>query len=107
MSEIKLNEEGLNITVEGESNDFFCQDIYTKAINVLIENADIHGWEKHTDDFSINEKFTVSILKSLIRSRAVHDDVPDEMSYREVLTYILEGLSNNKELDEVILFGDE
>lgn len=47
MASIEMNGVNLKISIEGESEHFFGQDLYTKAVIYLIEEADTGGWEKH------------------------------------------------------------
>lgn len=47
--EIIINQNDLEITIKGESNHFFGQDLHTKAVITLIEEADVHGWESTTE----------------------------------------------------------
>ncbi len=47
MAYIETNADNLKIFIEGQSDHFFGQDLYTKAVVHLIEEADTGGWEKH------------------------------------------------------------
>lgn len=76
--EITINHNDLEITIKGESKHFFAQDLHTKAIVTLIEEADVGGWEKHND----SEKdplsdFCAAILTAVTRLYAHEGNLPD------------------------------
>jgi len=104
VSTIKLTMGDLSITIEGKSDDFFHQDLYTNAIVTLIEEADVSGWIKHHDDFDISQNFNISVLKALIRNNAIEWDYPDDLSYKNALIQIIDDLKNDPQLEENIVF---
>jgi hypothetical protein len=55
MGEITIEHSDIQITISGESEHFSGKDLYTKAVVTLIEEADIHGWEKHESSQGTNE----------------------------------------------------
>ena len=40
-----MSHHDLEIIIKGKSQDFFAQDLHTKAVPTLIEEADVGGWE--------------------------------------------------------------
>lgn len=97
----------LSITIEGNSDDFFHQDLYTNAIVALIEEADVSGWIKHYDDFDISQNFNIAVLKALIRNNAIEWDYSNDLSYNDALVQIIDDLKNNPQLEENIVFLEE
>ena len=81
MAAITINHNDIRITIEGESEHFFCKDLYTNAVVSLIEEADIHGWEKHDGSHGSNEDalstFCTAILQAIARVYADETDVGD------------------------------
>lgn len=81
MGAIRINHNDIRITIKGESKHFFCKDLYTNAVVSLIEEADIHGWEKHDISHGSNEdalsNFCAAILKAIARVYADETDVGD------------------------------
>lgn len=101
MSTIELTTKNLSITVKGESNDSFYQDIYINAITILIEQADMSGSIKE------HENFNIAVLKALIRNNAIEWDYPDKLLYKDVLLQIIDDLKDNPQLNENIVLSDE
>ena len=109
MKQIEIMDNGLTITIEGKSEDFWCQDLYIKAVTTLIENADIDGWVKHNEDWDALEKFYVSILNSMARTYLRACDFPlDEkgLSAHAVVSEFLKDFKNNSQLNKPILDSD-
>ena len=81
MGAITISHKDIRVTIEGESEHFFCNDLYTGAIVSLIEQADVHGWEKHDDLYGSNEntldRFCAVILQAIARVYANETDVGD------------------------------
>ncbi len=101
-NQISISDGDLKIIIEGDSSDFFGQDIYIKAITKLIEDADISGWDKHNNAFNSQEKFNILVLKALIFNNAI--DLPDGLSYKDVLLEIIDSLDKSNALNESIIF---
>ena len=51
--EINIRQDDLEITIKGKSEHFFGEDLHTKAVITLIQEADVHGWEKHNQGHQI------------------------------------------------------
>ena len=105
MAEIRINHNDIEITIKGQSNHFFCQDLYTTAVVCLIEEADIHGWEKHNLEQSGSENtlagFCAAILSALTRVYADEAMLPyDEQAELPPLGRI--SLPGNKPLHEIV-----
>jgi len=112
MAKITIEQNDLTIIVEGESELQFGQDLYTNAVVALIENADIHTWEKHID-FDALGQFTAAVLVAITgvyaaEARLPYDKVigdvslPQAKSVAEVLPEIIRHLQMNGHLNEVI-----
>lgn len=103
--EIKMRyADDLEIMIQGYSEDFFCQDLYTKAVETLIEEADVDGWAKHHDDMDAYENFSVSVLMSATRAYIRQIDHPslDNLTYREAFLRMVDDLKNNSRFNEKI-----
>src|SRR6185295_2537970 len=106
MSEIRIHHDDITITIKGPSNHFFGQDLYTKAAVSLIEEADIHGWEKHNLEHGGGEntlaEFCSAILSALTRVYADEAISPyDEQAELPQIGRIY--LPGNKPLHEIVL----
>jgi hypothetical protein len=81
MGEITIEHSDIQITISGESEHFFGKDLHTKAVATLIEEADIHGWEKHESSQGTNEDvlgtFCAAVLEAIARVYAEETDVGD------------------------------
>jgi hypothetical protein len=77
--EIIMSHHGLEIIIKGESQEFFAQDLHTKAVITLIEDADVGGWVKHnhgdTDPLS---DFCAAILVAVTKLYAYEGNLPED-----------------------------
>ena len=84
MGAITIHHNDIKITIEGESKHFFGKDLYTNAVVSLIEEADVHGWEKHDSSHGGSEDalstFCAAILEAIARLYADRTDVGDRES---------------------------
>lgn len=82
MSKIIVNHDGIEIIIEGSSEHFFGQDLYTKAVATLIEEADTHGWEKHNLEHGTNgdalSEFCATVLTAVTRLYASEAGLPED-----------------------------
>jgi hypothetical protein len=106
MGEIRINQKDIEITIKGQSNHFFGQDLYTKAVVARIEDADIHGWEKHNLEQDGSEdalaEFCAAILSALSRVYADEAILPyDEPAELPPFGRIF--LPGNKPLHDIVL----
>jgi hypothetical protein len=125
MNTITINHDDIKITIEGASEHFFDQDLYTKAIVTLIEEADAHGWEKHNLERGMNEdtlgEFCATILTAVTRLYASEAGLPEDEQIElpslgkvnipqrkpahQVLTQIIEYLRESDYLNDEISGG--
>jgi hypothetical protein len=106
MSKITIHHNDIEITIEGPSNHFFGQDLYTEAVVSLIEEADIHGWEKHNLEQGGREdtfaEFCAAILTALTRVYADEAILPsDEQAELPPLGRVF--LPGKKQVHEILL----
>jgi hypothetical protein len=102
MKQIKIMDNGLAITIEGKSDDFWCQDLYIKAVTTLIETA-------HTEDWDAPESLYTSVLSSIARTYLRDCDFPlnaKGISAYEVIGMLLNDFKNDSELNKPILESD-
>lgn len=82
MGKIISSNDGIRITIGGDSEHFFGQDLYTKAIVTLIEEADTHEWEKHNLEHGLNEdalgEFCATVLTAVTRLYASEAGLPED-----------------------------
>jgi hypothetical protein len=82
MAELIINHNDIKIRIEGESEHFFAQDLHTKAVVALIEQADVHRWEKHNQEHGSNEdalgEFCAAILVTVTRLYADEANLPSD-----------------------------
>ncbi|HEX8174112.1 MAG TPA: hypothetical protein VF543_03215 [Pyrinomonadaceae bacterium] len=125
MDKIIINNNGIGITIEGESEHFFGQDLYTKAVVTLIEGADTHGWEKHNFEHGTNEdalgEFCAAVLTAVTRLYASEAGLPEDEEIElpplgtvgipqrkpvhQILSQMIEHLRESDYLNEVISGG--
>jgi hypothetical protein len=71
MSKITIEHDDIRISIKGDSEHFFCQDLYTRAVMLLINEADVHGWQKHNIEHGLSSEslfdFSVAVLVALTR----------------------------------------
>jgi hypothetical protein len=69
MGEIFIHQDDIDITIQGESERSFGQDLYTQAVITLIEEADVGGWEKDSDAGEANalSDFCAAILSAVTK----------------------------------------
>lgn len=91
---ITFESEALKITIEGQSSDFLGSDLVIAALQHLIENADLHGWEKHDD--KSQDEFFIAMLRSITTVWKLEEltERYDNATYLEILQ------------DIVIAYGD-
>jgi hypothetical protein len=123
MTEIRMSANDIEITIKGESEHFFDQDLFTKAVVTLIEQADIHGWEKHNAERGRNPNalgdFCAAVLTAVahlyVRESPVPEDyepaevqlsdsayVPPRKHAHEILTGLIEDLRESDYLNEEV-----
>jgi len=77
---IIINHRDLEIIINGNTQDFFAQDLHTKAVTTLIEEADVGGWVKHnhgdTDPLS---DFCAAIIVAVTRLYAYEGNLPEDV----------------------------
>ena len=114
MRKINVMRDDVAIIIEGKSADFWCQDLYTKAVVTLIENADV---SEDTDDVAgygifsnTSEDFYASVLASIARSYITSktDSSRDYegVSIHSVLLELIDSLKDNSQLNDVVSMKD-
>ncbi|MEY4530687.1 MAG: hypothetical protein RLZZ156_1408 [Deinococcota bacterium] len=97
---LTINTKDLRIQIEGPSEHFFGEDLQTNAIKALIEEADIHGWTKHNNEFHdmTARRLSAQVLLSLCLMVARELDLLQyqSMTPYEILDYIIQDLKENK-----------
>jgi hypothetical protein len=82
MDEISISGDGVEIIIKGESEHFFGQDLHTKAAVMLIEMADVGGWEKHALEHDTNPdalgEFCATVLSAVTRLYASYANLPED-----------------------------
>jgi hypothetical protein len=102
MGEINVRNNNLEITIEGKSDDFYCQDLYMKAVTTLIEEAS-------TEDWDAPESLYTLALSSIARAYLRDCDFPLDtkgISAYEVIGIILNDFKSDSELNKSILESD-
>jgi len=102
MGQINVRNNNLEIAIEGKSDDFYCQDLYIKAVTTLIEEA-------RTEDWDIPKNRYTSILSSIARAYLRDCGFPlnaKELSAYEVIGILLNDFKNDSELNKPILESD-
>lgn len=101
--EITISHKDIEITVKGKSEHFFGQDLHTKAVITLIEEADVGGWEKHNDgETDPLSDFCAAILTGVTKLYAYEGNLPeDEKANVPLLGEIL--LPQSKPVHEVLI----
>jgi hypothetical protein len=82
MGSITIEGDGIQIKIKGESQHFFGQDLYTRAVQLLICDADVHGWEKHNLEHNLEpsealSNFCAAVLVAVTRLWA-NEGMPDD-----------------------------
>jgi hypothetical protein len=72
MAAIEMNGDDLKILIEGQSDHFFAQDLYMKAVVHLIEEADTGGWEKHNIEQNKNPDAEGAFCSAVLSAVARH-----------------------------------
>jgi hypothetical protein len=100
---IIINHQDLEIIIKGKSQDFFAQDLHTKAVITLIEEADVGGWVKHNQcDTDPLSDFCAAILVAVTKLYAHEGNLPeDEKAHVPSLGEIF--LSQSKPVHEVLI----
>jgi hypothetical protein len=82
MDEINVSGNGVEISITGDSEHFFGQDLHTRAVVTLIEMADVGGWEKHNAEHGMNPdalgEFCAVVLSAVTRLYAAHTGLPED-----------------------------
>jgi len=102
MGEVNLRDNNLEIVIDGKSDDFYCQDLYIKAVTTLIEEA-------RTEDWDAPESLYTSVLSSIARTYLRDCDFPlntKGISAYEVIGMLLNDFKNDSELNKPILESD-
>lgn len=106
MNKIKIHHNNIEITIKGPSNHFFGQDLYTEAVVSLIEEADIHGWEKHNVEQGGREdtlaEFCAAVLTAVTRVYADEAILPSD-EQAELPAFGRVFLPGKKPLHEILL----
>lgn len=105
-SGFQLGMGDLRITVEGQSKDFWHEDLHTRATVLLTSEADFHGWGEERADASGDYEdalydFSAAVLSALASRYAFERDLaqtgledvpPDALTLRQALQSLLEEL---------------
>ena len=108
MASIEMNGDNLKIFIEGPSDHFFGQDLYTKAVVHLIEEADTGGWEKHNIEQAKNPDaegaFCSAVLSAVARhymANGLNPEFEGKTAY-EVLPTIIKYLHDGGHLRDLM-----
>lgn len=101
-----INNDGIEIIIEGDSEHFFGQDLHTKAVVTLIEEADTHGWEKHNLEHGMNGdalgEFCAAVLSAVTRLYALEASLPED-EHIEIVPLGKVNVPQRKPVHEVLL----
>ena len=113
MAFIEINADNLKIFIEGPSDHFFAQDLYTKAVVHLIEEADTGGWEKHNTEhgknFDAEGAFCSAVLSAAARhymASGLNPEFEGKTAY-EVLPTIIKYLHDGGHLRDIMSGGGD
>jgi hypothetical protein len=103
-----MNSANLRISIEGPSDHFFGQDLYTNAVVHLIEEADTGGWEKHNiehgKDSDPEGAFCSAVLSAVVRhymASGLNPEFEGKTAY-EVLPSIIKYLHDGGHLRDIM-----
>lgn len=113
VASIEMHSDNLKISIEGQSDHFFAEDLYTKAVVHLIEAADTGGWEKHNIEHGKNPDpegaFCSAVLSAVVRhymASGLNPEFEGKTAY-EVLPTILKYLHNGGHLRDLMGGGGD
>jgi hypothetical protein len=113
VASIEMNGDNLKISIQGQSDHFFVQDLYIKAVVHLIEEADTGGWEKHNIEHGKNPDtegaFCSAVLSAVARhyiASGLNPELEGKTAY-EVLPTIIKYLYDGGHLTDIMGGGGD